>query len=124
MKIEYTQRVGNIEETLVLEYQHMDCINYEALSSLIETLKGEKKPVVPQEAGPGKWDVFEVKEQGQIIGYRVGWSRADKDGARWYIRHYLTNEKEGQPSLEWCKMAAERQAGEFNQEGRMPRSME
>lgn len=65
------------------------------------------------------WEVFPVFEtgtEGKIVGYRVG--TKTKDGNVFVCRHYLTDEMNDSPSLGWCQNAAERQAEEFNQDGR------
>lgn len=53
-------------------------------------------------------------------GWRVRWSEPDDQMRYLWVRHYLTDFKEGSPSLKWCEVAAKRNAQSFNESGRLP----
>lgn len=59
------------------------------------------------EEGGGAWEVV-ADDDGQMV--RVRWSVPDSEGRHLYVRHY--------PGGGWGETAAERQAAEWNREGR------
>ena len=76
---------------------------------------------IPVTLYPNGWHVFMVMDDRGTnpIGFRVGWPC--NDGTTFLVAHYMAAEKpEDNPSLSWCKNAAERQAERFNKEGKRP----
>lgn len=68
----------------------------------------------------GYWEVVpEIEEYRggkRCIGARVRWSIPDAQGRYLWIRHYLTDLRDGDPSAEWCKNAAERNAQQLTRD--------
>ncbi len=108
-----------------------------AIAALHRAIEMEQESLdsttVPKESLEAKWEAVPCYENeskfgynpatqhpGECYGWKVRWSIPDSKERYLWVRHYLTDNEPGSPSLAWCEVAAKNNARDFNASGRHP----